>query len=107
MKSNIVHDLQKYHRDAWELMSEYQRGFLYQVVRSNLERGIKEGLYRDDFDVDLITRLHIASSFLLFDETFFPHNQFNREVIFKEYLTHYLFGILSDKGRKLLQRKPL
>jgi len=104
MKANIVHDLQKYHRDAWEMMSEFQRGFLYKVVRSNLERGVREGLYRDDFDIDIITRLHISSSFQLFDETIFPHNVFKRDVIFKEYLMHYLHGILSEKGRKFLQK---
>jgi AcrR family transcriptional regulator len=104
MKANIVHDLQKYHREAWEMMSEFQRGFLYQIVRANLERGVNEGLYRDNFDVDIITRLHIATTFQLFDETIFPHNTFKRDVIFKEYLMHYLHGILSEKGRKFMQK---
>ena len=104
MKTNIVHDLQKYHRDAWEMMSEFQRGFLYRIVKANLERGVKEGLYRDDFDIDIITRFHIASSFQLFDETLFPRNTFKRDVVFKEYLMHYLHGILSEKGRKFIQR---
>lgn len=104
MKANIVHDLQKYHREAWEMMSEFQRGFLYKTVRENLERGVSEGVYRNDFDVDIITRFHIASSFQLFDETIFPHNTFKRDVIFKEYLMHYLHGILSEKGRKFMQK---
>ena len=104
MKANIVHDLQKYHRDAWEMMSEYQRGFLYQIVRANLERGVNEGLYRNDFDIDMVTRLHIAASLQLFDETIFPQNAFKRDVIFKEYLMHYLQGILSEKGRKFIQK---
>jgi TetR/AcrR family transcriptional regulator, cholesterol catabolism regulator len=104
MKANIVYDLQKYHRDAWEVMSEFQHGFLYQVVRANLERGVKEGLYRDDFDIDIMTRLHIGSSFLLFDETIFPQNTFKREVVFMEYLMHYLHGIVSEKGRKAINK---
>ncbi|MBL7826529.1 MAG: TetR/AcrR family transcriptional regulator [Saprospiraceae bacterium] len=104
MKANIVYDLQKYHRDAWEMMSEFQRGFLYQVVRANLERGVKEGLYRNDFDIDIVTRIHIASSFQMFDETIFPQNAFKRDVVFREYLKHYLHGILSEKGRKYLEK---
>jgi AcrR family transcriptional regulator len=106
MKANIVHDLQKYHRDAWELMNEYKRGFLYKVVRANLERGVREGLYRNDFDIDIVTRLHIAASFQLFDETIFPQNSFKRDV-FIEYLMHYLHGILSEKGRKFIQKHPV
>ncbi len=104
MKANIVYDLQKYHRDAWELMQGFQQGFLYSIVQANLKRGISEGLYRDDFDVDIVTRLHIATSFQLFDETIFPQNTFKRDVIFKEYLKHYLHGILSEKGRKFIQK---
>lgn len=104
MKANIVYDLQKYHREAWELMHEFQQGFLYQVVKANLQRGVSEGLYRDDFDIDIVTRLHIATSFQLFDETIFPQNTFKRDVIFKEYLMHYLHGILSEKGRKFIQK---
>lgn len=104
MKANVVHDLQKYHRDAWEMMSEFTRGFLYKIVRNNLERGVSEGLYRDDFNIDIVTRLHIASSFQLFDETIFPQNAFKREVVFREYLLHYLHGILSEKGRKFIQK---
>ncbi|MCB0524316.1 MAG: TetR/AcrR family transcriptional regulator [Saprospiraceae bacterium] len=105
MKANVVHDLQKYHRDAWDKMSEYQQGFLYQIVQDNLKRGVSEGLYRDDFDIDIVTRLHIACSFQLFDETFFPQSSFKREVVFIEYLMHYLHGILSDKGRRYLRKR--
>lgn len=104
MKANVVYDLQKYHHEAWEKMREFQQGFLSNVVKMNLERGVKEGLYRDDFDIDIVTRFHIASTFQLFDETFFPQNIFKRDVIFKEYLMHYLHGILSEKGRKFIQK---
>jgi TetR/AcrR family transcriptional regulator, cholesterol catabolism regulator len=104
MKQNIVYDMQKYHRAAWDLMQDYQQKFMYGVVRKNLERGIQEGLYRNDFDPDILTRLHIMSSFQLFDESVFPTSQYSREKIFEEYLLHYLHGILSDKGRKKLQQ---
>lgn len=103
MKANIVYDLQKYHRDAWEMMSDFQRGFLYKIVRANLERGIAEGYYRHDLDIDIVTRLHIATSFQLFDETIFPPNVFRKDLVFREYLLHYLHAILSEKGRKYLQ----
>jgi TetR/AcrR family transcriptional regulator, cholesterol catabolism regulator len=102
MKANIVYDLQKYHRTAWEKMEEYKRGFLYSIVSKNLERGIREGLYRSDFNVDIVTRLHIATSFQLFDEVIFPQKDYAIADVFEEYLTHYLHGIISEKGRNLL-----
>ena len=104
MKANIVYDLQKYHRDAWLMMQEYQQGFLYEIVSSNLKRGISEGLYRGDLNVDIVTRLHIVTSFQLFNEDVFPSNQYSRAVVFKEYLMHYLYGIMSEKGIKTLNK---
>jgi hypothetical protein len=29
MKANVVNDLQKYHREAWELVWKYQHDFVY------------------------------------------------------------------------------
>ena len=102
MKANIVYDLQRYHRNAWEVMVEYQRGFMYDIVHRNLERGIQEGLYRADINTDIITRIHIISSFQLFDESFFPSSNYSKVAVFKEYLMHYLHGIVSDEGKKLI-----
>lgn len=105
MKSNIVYDLQKYHREAWEKMETFQHDFLYQMVRANLERGVKEGLYRADFDVDIVSKLHVVTSFQLFNETIFPQHTYKKEVVFREYLFHYMYGIASEKGLQLIQEK--
>lgn len=105
MRHNVVYDMQKYHRDAWDLLVDHQRGFMLKLVHANLERGIREGLYRNDFDVDIIAKLHIAQSFQFFDETIFPPLEYARELVFREYILHYLHGLLSDKGRERLQAK--
>ncbi len=105
MKANIVFELQKYHRDAWDLLQQYQRGFLYKVVRDNLERGIREGYYRGDFDVDITAKLHLAQSFAIFDETWFPKPPYSGETLFKEAMILYLQSILSEKGRQALKAK--
>jgi AcrR family transcriptional regulator len=105
MKANIIFELQKYHRDAWELLQEYQRGFLYKVVRDNLERGIREGYYRNDFDVDITAKLHLAQSFAIFDESWFPKPPYSGETLFREAMTLYLHSVLSEKGRQALSAK--
>lgn len=105
MKANIIHDLQRYHHEAWEKVSEYQRGFLYSVVRNNLERGMREGLYRADLDVDIITKLHISGSIQLFNEDIFPHAHYKYDEVFRAFMVHYLYGIVSEKGLEHLKQK--
>lgn len=105
MKTNIVNDLQKYHHDAWELIRKFQYDFVYKVIRDNLERGRKEGLYRNDFDIEIIAKLHLATAFSLFDNELFPDGSISRVQLFKEYMLHYLHGIVTARGLEFLKKK--
>jgi len=106
MKANVVYDLQKYYREVWERLSEFKQGFLYEVVRANLERGIREGLYRTDLNVDITARLHVATVFHLFDESLFPRTMYSKQDLFQNYIMLYLRGIVSEKGLRLLNAWP-
>ena len=105
MKTNIVYDLQKYHREAWELMRKFQHDFVFKVIKENLLRGRREGLYREDFDIDIMAKLHLATSFNLFDPHLFPDAIVSKVTLFKEYMMHYLHGIVSPKGLTYLKKK--
>lgn len=105
IKSNVVYDLQKYHREAWEKMQDYQKGFLLSLVRDNLERGVREGLYRSDFNVDLVARMHVVESFIMFDESWFPRAQYPLNELFREFMVYYLHAIVSEAGLNKLKAK--
>lgn len=105
MKTNIVNDLQKYHRKAWELMYRFQYDFVFKIIKDNLVRGCSEKLYREDFDPEIIAKLHLATAFNLFDPQIFPDGSIPKVVLFKEYMMHYLHGIVSPKGLTYLKKK--
>ena len=105
MKTNIINDLQKYHRDAWIMIRDFHYDFVLKVIRENLARGRKEGLYREDFDIDIIAKLHLAAAFNLFDEQLFPSGSTTKLTLFKEYMMHFLHGIVSGEGLTYLKKK--
>jgi hypothetical protein len=105
MKSNIINDLQKYHRNAWDVMQKYHQEFTINLVRANIERGRNEGLYREDFDSDIIAMIHLATVFNLFDPQLFPDGALSKADLFKEYMMHYLHGITTPKGLTYLKKK--
>ena len=105
MKTNIVNDLQKYHREAWNMLQKYHHDFVFKIIRDNIIRGRNEGLYREDFDMDIISKLHLAGGFSLFDEQIFPNAYSTRDKLFKEFMMHYLYGIVSPKGQTYLKKK--
>ena len=105
MKANIINDLQKYHREAWLMIQRFHHEFVLKNIRDNMIRGREEGLYRDDFDIDIVAKLHLGTAFLLFDEQLFPGGSVPRVVLFKEYMMHFLHGIVSAKGLSYLKKK--
>lgn len=58
MNPNINFDLQKYYPDAWVLLSEHRKKHIFGKIYLNMEKGIKEGLYRNDFNIDVIAKLY-------------------------------------------------
>lgn len=105
MRTNIVHDLQKYHHTGFNLLRKFHHDFVFKVVRENLIRGREEGLYRDNFDIDIIAKLHLATAFNLFDPQLFPVEATARVTLFHEFMKHYLYGIASAKGLTYLNKK--
>ena len=105
MRTNIINDLQKYHREGWLMIRNYHYEFVFQNIRDNIVRGRKEGLYRENFDVDIVSKLHLATAFNIFDEQVFPEGSISRVILFKECMMHFLFGIVSPKGLNYLKKK--
>lgn len=96
-------DLQRYYPKAWAELEKHKRESVFNDIRSNLEQGIREGLFREDIDVNIISTFRMESAFLIFQTSLFKHHgdivQANKE-LFK----HYLYGIATLKGHKLITK---
>lgn len=99
---SVFVDLRKYHSDAWEIMHNHKDHFVKEMLINNVKRGIKEGLYREELDPEIMARLYITSTNALLDGTSFPWPEFKFEEVFFEIIKFQLFGMTSEKGRKYL-----
>ena len=102
MNPVLLFDLEKYHPLVYAKFLEHKNSFLYAMIRSNLEKGIAEELYRPEIDVDVMTRFRIESVFLPFDSDTFPNNRTHLVHIEQQILEHFLFGVVTAKGQKLV-----
>ncbi len=105
MKPNVVHEMQKYHRDVWERINDFQHTYILNMVRQNIEWGRSEGLYRADFDLETVARFYIAGAMSIFDERYFPKPPYTFDVLFKEFIVNYLHSIVSERGLEILKEK--
>src|SRR5688572_20671925 len=77
MNPSILYDLQKYHPRAFNRFLKHKNDYLYSVVRSNLERGITEELYRDDINIDLLSKFRVESIMMFFNPDFLGNQKMN------------------------------
>ena len=73
MHPALLHDLQKYHQDAWKLLENHKSTFVFELIRQNLERGMKAGYYRDSINVPLVASFYTSLADELLGGKRFPN----------------------------------
>jgi TetR/AcrR family transcriptional regulator, cholesterol catabolism regulator len=96
-----IFDLKKYFVSHWETLLQLVFAHIYQVIIQNVKWGREADLYRMNFDEDIMCRLYVANSMLLFDEFYFPSDKYNKKRVFQEFITQFLFSIISPEGEKV------
>jgi AcrR family transcriptional regulator len=100
MNPSILFDLQKYHPKAFSRFLKHKNDFLFGLLKSNLEQGIAEELYRPEINVDILTRYRLESMMMPFNPDFFSKHKLLE--VEEQLLELFLFGIVSLKGYKLV-----
>ncbi len=98
----IFNDLQKFHPVTFSKLNHFKDLFLYKVITENIEWGIKEGLYRQEMNIDIITKLRLNTMFMPFNQDIFPYNHYNLVVVELEMLEHFLYGLATTKAHQLI-----
>ncbi|KAA2245538.1 TetR/AcrR family transcriptional regulator [Chitinophaga agrisoli] len=104
MNPVIMLDLQKFHSKAFTVFQEYRNNSLHTIIRGNLERGIAEGLYRKDLDVNILTQFRIASAMLCFQPEAFPMDGYEMSRVQRVLLEHFLYGVAAEEGFRLIEK---
>lgn len=104
MNPNLIYDLQKYHPASWEEFNKFREEHLLGVVEANLKKGIKQGLYRSDINIKIIAKLRIEEVHIGLNPAFFAPSKFNLQEVQLALLEHFLYGILTIQGIRLLSK---
>ena len=101
---SIFYDLRKYHPTAWEVFRQHKSTFILNQITENLRRGVAEGLYRPDLDVEVLARLSLAQIDLTFDINLYPPAQFAASRVNRVLDDHFLRGVVTLAGYKLIEQ---
>jgi TetR/AcrR family transcriptional regulator, cholesterol catabolism regulator len=101
---SVTFDLQKYYPEASKRHAEFRKAHMIKDIKKNTENGIKQGLYRNDFNIDIISRFYLARiENLLHDEELVKDYPFKE--LFNTLFTYHIRGIANKKGIEYLENK--
>ncbi len=94
----VIHDLQKYHPEAWQQFQSFKSDVIIHTLEELLDKGINQGYIRPDIDVKIIARMRVMQVEMGFDTSIFPANEFNIWKVQRELMEHFNYGICTLKG---------
>jgi hypothetical protein len=63
-----------------------------------LERGQAEGVFRNDLNKELVTKILIEVSNVMENAEFFSLKEYSRKELFREVMLSYVRGLCTDRG---------
>ena len=102
-KSSPSYQLQKYYPKIFKQVNEQQFEVVKSCIVENLKKGISDGYYREDIDIDLITRSYFSGNINLTNQDLFPLDQFEMSSLKDTFLDYHIRAIATEKGLKTLK----
>jgi AcrR family transcriptional regulator len=104
MNPMLLYDLEKFHYKAYQRFRDHKDKFLLRIIRDNIEWGIKEELYRQDINIDVMSKFRIESMMIPFDVSVFPPGKYNLGTTSEMIIENFIYGLATIKGHKMIQK---
>ncbi len=101
-KSSPQHQLKKYYPKIFSNLKKKQFEVMQTCVVRNINKGIEQTIYRNNLNIDFVSRIYFSGVFSIQDRELFPLGSFEMQDLEDYYLEYHLRGIVTPKGRKIL-----
>ncbi|WP_027421533.1 TetR/AcrR family transcriptional regulator [Crocinitomix catalasitica] len=100
---SIFFDLSKYHPKSLTKISSQKNSEIKDLLLNNLKKGVKEGLFRDNLNAEILANIHMALMEHLMSNDLTEGHTYGPEVIYSEFFRYHIRGIASTKGLAYLK----
>jgi len=97
-------DMEKFHNSTWKKLKEENEKEGFMLTTELLKKGIKEGLFREDINIQIVSKLFHEQINLLANEEIFPRDEFNYTDVFQNLTINFMRGISTQKGIDLIDK---
>ncbi len=95
-------DMRRFHNDLAKKLRETDELPYYSNNADVLKRGIKEGIFRKDIDIEITNKCLLEVIRMSNDKEVFPPEDFFNKDIISDFYINYLRGISTQKGLDLV-----
>lgn len=99
------YQLQKFFPEIFSQLRMAQFNKMHGCKIENLKKGVDEGLFRKEIDIDFVSRIYFTGLTGTKDKEIFPTSIYNMQEMTRQYLEYHLRAIVSDKGLEVLEKE--
>lgn len=104
------YDLRKYYPTLFNTVLKFKRERLYEIWKTNIEKGKAQGLYRAEVNTEIISKTNLLRFESSIESCIFSTEELLSQDFFTEIFTYHIRGIATPKGiermEEILKQKP-
>lgn len=104
MNPLAMFEIEKYYPLAFEKIKNHKDDYIYSMISMNLDKGIKEGLYRKEIDINILSKYRLETSLIPFNIHLFPPTKFDLLKVNLQIIEHFVYGVATIEGHKLMDK---
>ncbi|MDE6450768.1 MAG: TetR/AcrR family transcriptional regulator [Odoribacter sp.] len=98
-------DLKKYHPEVWHRMKEKDEMFIRQLFDEMIDKGIREGIFREDINKDVQVYLFVKQMGLLNESLMNDETKYPPEVLVSTIMENIIRSFVTSKGMEELEQR--
>ncbi|WP_298493350.1 TetR/AcrR family transcriptional regulator [uncultured Algibacter sp.] len=103
-KSSPQYQLKKYYPQIHKTLKIRQFKKMHKSVKDSLQHGVDTGVFRNNIDLDFISRMYFTGMTGIKDSMFFPPDEYQLEYLMESYLEYHLRAIVTENGLQILNK---
>jgi AcrR family transcriptional regulator len=102
MNPGSMMELEKYFPTAFDIIKNHKDEFFLSLIKQNLIKGMEQGFYRSDLDVEILSRYRLETIFIPFNLHAFPVTKFDPIKVHTQLMEHFVYGLMTEKGYEIM-----
>ena len=105
LSPSVTHKYELDFPEVYKKHIEERINFIFGKIQINIQKGISQGMYRDDVSVELVTRLYIRRLMDLHNVENFPPEKFSFDTLFTQMFESFVKSVATKDGMAYYEKK--